>query len=140
MKGPLMKKVIFKDFQEYWFYAKGFSKNQRDIILSNLNKSQIEQLKASYYEGGWDDLEIRNEIDKKIDTIQKNYGINLINVHCEVLKGKSFLMKKDHWESISDMFKKCDPKHVRHILGKVKVEKLDDNMVLLVKEKNEQEK
>jgi hypothetical protein len=128
-----MEKTIFKNFAEYWFYAKCFTINQRDIILSNLPEKQREKLIKSYKEGGWEDLAMRNEIDKIIDSIKEKMGIDLLQIRCKIFSGKAVYIKKEEWEYISNIFKPFQNNHTNYILGGIGSENIDNQTTLLVK-------
>jgi len=128
-----MEKTIFKNFAEYWCYAKWFTDHQRDIILSNLDDTQRKNLISSYKNGGWEDLVIRDELDKKIDMLKKSTGIDLLACRCKIMSGKSVHMKKDEWELIKEMFKNYKASHTYYVLGGIKTEELDKHEILLVK-------
>jgi len=125
---------VFINFEEYWYYAKLLTIDQREVLLNSLNSSQRKQLMSSYRNGGWEDLVIRNEIDKIIDNIKKDINIDLIQNRCNIVKGRSISIKKSQWEYIQDIFKKYKECHTNYILAGIKAEELDDHMVLLVKE------
>jgi len=126
-------KKIFNNFEEYWYYAKLLSEDQREIILSSLTSNQRKKLMTSYREGGWEDLVVRNEIDGIIDQIKCDLNIDLMQNKCKVIAGKSVYIKKSEWQYIRDTFKDYKQYHVDYILGGIKVEELDDKMLLLVK-------
>ena len=68
-----MKKIIFKDFNEYWYYAKYLTEYQRSIISESLPVEQQKYLSDSYEKGGWNDLFHRNEIDSIVDELKEKY-------------------------------------------------------------------
>ena len=128
-----MENTIFRNFAEYWCYAKWFTEHQRDIILSSLDDKQRKNFISSYKNGGWEDLVIRDEIDRKIDSLKKDIDIDLLACRCKVMSGKSVPMKKENWECIKKMFKNYKASHTYYVLGGMKAEKLDEQEILLVK-------
>jgi len=130
-----MDKTVFKNFEEYWSYAKLLTTNQRNIILSSLTLKQRSNLEHSYHKGGWEDLVVRNEIDKLIDSVEKDAGINLIYNHCRIMDGNSIPIKKDTWIYICTLFGGYKEKHTKHIFCHIKTECLDKDNILLVKSK-----
>lgn len=129
-----MEKTVFKNFADYWFYARCLSLNQRDIILSNLPEKQKEKLIKSYKEGGWEDLVMRNEIDKMIDEIKENSGIDLLQIRCKVFSEKSVYMNKSKWQSIIEKFEAFQKRHIYYILGGIIAEDVNEETILLVRD------
>jgi len=128
-----MNETVFKDFEEYWSYAKLLTINQREIILSSLTTKQRKNLIYSYHNGGWEDLVMRNEIDMLVDAVEKEFNINLIYYRCKIMSGKSIPIRKIDWDHICSLFKKYKKGHTKHIFGNMRVEKLDSENILLVK-------
>ena len=126
-------KPIFKDFSEYWGYAQYLSLNQRDIICSNLKESERKSLEMSYKEGGWEDMEMRDQINRMVDEIKEDMNIDLIYNRVTILMGKSVYMKRSEWDYIQDTFSHFNPKHTHFILGNIYAESLDRKVVLLCK-------
>ena len=133
MLGFVMKKNVFKNFQEYWFYAKFLSSSQRDVILSSLSDGQKTNLIKSYKEGGWEDLVIHNEIDKILEGIEKDLGINLVLIHCQIMANKKVYIKKSQWDYIEDLLRPFKSEHTYYVLGRVKSEIVGEDSVLLFK-------
>ena len=129
----MKNKIVFNNFEEYWYYAKILSTEQRDIILSSLTTNQRKKLMLSYREGGWEDLVVRNELDRIIDQIKNEVGVDLMGNKCKIVAGKSVCVRKSQWNYVQDIFKKYKKQHTDYILGGIKSEKLDDKMLLLVK-------
>ena len=130
-----MKKSVFKNFADYWFYAKFLSSDQREVILSNLPDDQREDLLESYKDGGWEDLVVRNEIDKLLEEVKSSLNIDLLEIRCKVLSGKSVYIKKSKWDYIIDIFGSFKPKHNNHILGNLFAQQVDDDTVLIIERK-----
>ena len=82
---------------------------------------------------------IRNQIDKQIDAVNEQFGIDLLQIRFGVISGKSHYMKKSTWNFIKDLFKEYIPKnpdkrnHADHVLGNVVAEEVNDDTVLLLK-------
>ncbi len=130
-----MRDNIFKNFAEYWFYAKVLSEKQREVILNSLTENQKNDLIRSYHDGGWEDLIVRNEIDHMLDRINKTSGIDLLFIRCQVMSGKKVYIKKDQWEYIINTFSSFKNEHTYYIIGGIKAEIASDDMYVLIKEK-----
>jgi len=127
------ERTIFKDFAEYWFYAKWMNIGQRDAILSSLPKSQYAKLMKSYKDGGWEDLTVRNEIDKIVDDIKKDIDLDIISIRCKIMNGKSVYLKKSQWDYVIDMLKSYKTHHTFYVLGNILSQEIDGKTVLLTK-------
>jgi len=127
-----MKNSVFKNFADYWFYAKFLSSDQREVILSNLSDDQRDALLESYKNGGWEDLVVRNEIDKLLEEVKCSLGIDMLEIRCKVLSGKSVYIKRSKWDYIIDIFGSFKPKHNNYILGNLFAQNADDDTVLIV--------
>jgi len=125
------EKIIFKDFTEYWFYVKNLSKEQRDTIFNSLSGNQQKTLREYYQTGGWEDLFMRNTLDKMLDDLVKNYNIDLLSIKIKVLSGKSQTVDASKWAFVIDLFKDFDNKHTSYIFGGVDIEPLDDSRLML---------
>lgn len=127
------QKVIFKDFTEYWYYAKKLSKEQRDTIFNSLSSNQQKKLKEMYCDGGWEDLFMRDVLDKILDDLKKNYDIDLLALKIKVLKGKKQNIEKNKWILITELFEDFDSKHTNYIFGGMTAEVINESYVILKK-------
>jgi len=125
------EKVIFKDFTEYWHFVKNVSKEQRDTIFNSLSSDQQKFLRERYQAGGWEDLFMRNTLDKMLDDLTKNYKIDLLSIRSKVISGKSYTIDKNKWTFVKDLFQDFDNFHISYIFGGIEIETLDDSRLLL---------
>lgn len=123
----------FDNFSDFWSCTKRLDDKQRGIIFENLSRQEQIELNKSYYSGGWEDVFMRNKIDQVVDGINKDFGINLINLRIKVLKGKSFYMKKSQWKFINDILVTYLKRHVNYLLHGLSVENVDENTICIVK-------
>lgn len=130
-KSPKKRTKVFKDFGEYWHFAKFLSENQREIIASALSKAEQRSLRTSYKNGGWEDLLMRNTCDLILDKIKKDFNIDLLEVKNKVLKGQSQLVQKNFWNYVNLYFDKCSWEHIAYIFGGIKVENHDKDYIKL---------
>ena len=128
--------LLFNSFDEYWHYVKYLTENQRDILFNSLSTKQQQKIKKSYQHGGWHDLIMRDELDAIADNIQEKYGVNLIELRCRALRGKSVYVSLDFWYDINTMLQKYQESHKYYLIGEIEavVCKENQNVVLLVKE------
>ena len=131
----MISKIIFKDFSEYWYYVKNLDKEQRDTIFNSLPSNEQKKLQSLYNDEGWEDLFMRNTLDKISDDLRDNYNVNLLNIRINALKGKSQILDKSKWLFIMDLLKDFDEKHTNYILGGLDIEALDDSCIIIKKKK-----
>ena len=127
-----MKKSVFRDFAEYWFYAKQLAQKQRDVVFSNLSNDQQKSLEKDYKKGGWEDLIIRNEIDVILEDIKKTLNIDVLELRCKALSGKTIYVKKSQWDYIIDTFSQFDTKHSRYVIGGIEAQPTNNEDTVLV--------
>jgi hypothetical protein len=125
------KSLIFENFSEYWYFTRCLDKDQRDILFQGLPSDQQKKIKRSYQKGGWEDLFIRNQTDKTLDEIKREYNIDMLYIRTKVLSGKSYYIKRSQWEFIVDMFKGYDKKHTDYIFEGIYTEPASDDAILL---------
>lgn len=120
-KAMLKKRsTVFKDFNEYWYYARYLTEYQRDVIYQSLPRDQQEQLTESYEKGEWSDVFFRNEIDEFIDDMKDRYGYNVLDMRAKILRGKSIYIPTKFWDIVVKEMNKYKIKDVQYILSGVK--------------------
>jgi len=110
-------KLIFKDFSEYWYYARTFSDRQKEIIFNSLSTQEQESILNSSKKGKWGDVLNRNILNNMIDKIKEEYGFDLIDIHYKVSHNKSVYVPTVFWEVILEKFGEYETSHVEFILG-----------------------
>ena len=115
MNNNITKKSVFRDFHEYWYYAKYLSEQQRSIVYNSLPEKQRKSLNKSYQKGGWSDVFFRNEINDIIDELRERYGYDLIELRSKILKGKSVYLPTKFWEIVEDQISQYKLKDVKYI-------------------------
>lgn len=130
------RKSIFKDFSEYWYYARPLSEKQREIIYSNLSDPEKSMINDSYLIDGWSDVFCRNKIDEIIDQFKYNYGFDIIEVKLKALKGDAPRMPKQLWNLLISQLKEFRMDSVGFILSGIKAvpSKEDEKIVIIVSE------
>jgi ribosomal protein S24E len=129
----MVKQGVFRDFGEFWHYAKSLSEQQIKTIFDTLPATEQKNLKKSYKIFGWGDLFQKNQVDKVIDAIKKETGIDVIGVRCKVYSGKSHYMKKVDWEYIVNALKDYSSEHAYFAIGGIMAEQVDEKTVLIIK-------
>lgn len=121
------RKKVFKNFAEYWHYAKVLSEDQRQLLANSLSREEFKSLKSSYNKGGWEDLFMRNACDTILDKIKQQYGVDLVLVRAKVLAGKPQMMQEKFWVHITNCFDKISFAHLVYIFGGVMIHDADED-------------
>ena len=135
LKKRLFKKIVFKDFAEYWYYVRHFSNRQRKLIFDSLSIDQQNFLNKSYTDGYWEDVFFRNTIDKKIDKLKKEDKYDILDIRNRVLSGKSVYLPYEFWERILKEIGSYPFEHSFFVLGGIVAKRCKNNkdVVLLLK-------
>jgi hypothetical protein len=135
MKKTLSSAALFKDFPEYWYYARHLSVRQRTIIFNSFSMQQQEILKRSYKTGKWDDVFYRNVIDKKIDDLKERYGYDILNIRYKVLNNRSAYLPFKFWTIARETIGMYDDEYTYFIFGGIKAVRCKENkdVILLIK-------
>lgn len=123
----MAEKPVFKNFTEYWYYARYLSREQRKIIFKSLPTKQKTGLDDSYLKEGWCDLFNRNDINERIDDLAQAYGYNLLEIRLKVLKGKSVYLPCKFWQIVQEQFERFSSEQVQFVLGGLIAEKCEEN-------------
>ena len=139
---PMKKEnVVFKDFGEFWHYTRSLSKQQTSVIFGSLSSGRQRSLKESYKDEGWNDLFVRNAIDRTVNEIKNKTGIDLYQIRTQViLTGKAYFMKKADWNFITDRFMGFSEDSIDVVIGGVIIQEINSDTVVLISEKHDQKK
>ncbi len=113
----MIKKPIFDNFSEYWYYARSLSENQRKIIFRSLPTEQKASLDSSYRKDGWNDVFYRNEINERLDELKEAYGYDIIDIRSKVLKGKSVYLPSKFWQIVEEQMSQYRPEVVQFVMS-----------------------
>jgi len=130
----MLKKPIFKNFTEYWYYARYLSREQRKIIFKSLPENQRKFLDSSYLKEGWCDLFYRNDANEILDEIRESYGYDILEIRLKVLKGKSVYVPTKFWKIVEEQFDKIVPEAIEFIMGGLKAipDEANDQVSLII--------
>ena len=130
----MVEKPVFKNFTEYWYYARYLSREQRKIIFKSLPSEQKKFLDNSYLQEGWCDVFYRNEVNEKIDELKESYGFDMSEIRIKALKGKSIYVPTKFWKIAEEQFEKIVPEAVQFVMGGLKSipEKGNEQVCLIV--------
>jgi len=113
----MIKKPIFDNFSEYWYYARSLSENQRKIIFRSLPSEQKASLDSSYRKDGWNDVFYRNEINERLDELKDAYGYDVVDIRSKVLRGKSVYLPFKFWQIVEEQMSQYRPEQVNFVLS-----------------------
>lgn len=113
----MVKKPIFDNFSEYWYYARSLSENQRKIIFRSLPTEQKASLDSSYRKDGWNDVFYRNEINERLDELKEAYGYDVLEIRSKVLKGKSVYLPSKFWQIVEEQMSQYRPEVVKFVMS-----------------------
>tara|TARA_Y100000310_G_scaffold188861_1_gene188848 strand:- start:4335 stop:4754 length:420 start_codon:yes stop_codon:yes gene_type:complete len=132
----MQNKMLFKNFTEYWYYARNLSDSQRKIILDCLPQEQQYYLVHSYKMGGWDCVFARNKIDEILDDVKKRYKYDILEIKSKVIRGKSVYLPLEFWQEICQRIGDYGIEHTEYVLGGIKAVqcKANEEVVLLVRD------
>ena len=123
----MVDKKIFNDFNEYWYYAKYLSRDQRKIIFGNLSSEQKKKLDNSYLEDGWSDLFYRNEIDIILDDLKDAWGFDMLQIRAKVIHGKSVYVPTKFWKIVEEQMSQYRSDVVDFIMSGLEAIPCDNN-------------
>lgn len=109
--------MVFKDFLEYWHYAKTFSDKQKEILLGSLDKEEKDYIIDSCSDNKYDDVLNRNILNQTVEEVKKEFGYDLIDIHYKIIKNKSVYIPTNFWEFVLDKFKDYSDSQLQFILG-----------------------
>ncbi|MCD6436488.1 MAG: hypothetical protein J7L15_08955 [Clostridiales bacterium] len=135
MAKSCLSKNVFKNFPDYWHYARHLSKGQRRVVFNSLSPEQQDSLTKSYNIGRWDELFFRNDINDKADSLKKEFGYDLFFIRAKVFSNKSVYVPKRFWEIVEKEFKKYED-NANFVIGGINSFVCDSNdkVVLLVRD------
>jgi hypothetical protein len=128
-----MSNIVFNNFLDYWKYAKKITEKQREILFSNFSKEQQNILLSSFKDEGWDDLFFRNLVDTCLNEMKELYGLDMLKIKCNAIKGKPFIIKKEQWNYFNSMLKRVDNKHKIYVLGNIKATPYNKSTLIIEK-------
>lgn len=97
-------------FGTWWSTFACKSEEERFTYYSSLPRRQQSALCQSFVKDGWSALFCQNYIDQSLDSIKRQYGIDLIDLRIKALKHrKVFLIDRIIWEEIENMILEYEP-------------------------------
>ena len=130
----MTKKSIFKDFSEWWYYARILTEDQRSLLFDHLQEGEKKILENSYTKEGWEDVFCQNEIESLLDNLKEKYKYDIIDIRSKVLRGKSVYLPTKFWEVLQEGLNQYKQDSVRKFIVGIKAIrcKVNKDVVLLV--------
>jgi hypothetical protein len=141
LEKKYLKKKTFESFQDFWRNVRELEDSQREKLFNSLSQEEQKDIQNSYDSGGWEDLFMRNKIDKILDKIKKDTGIDLVDIRCKVVvKNKSFYINKNQWDHVCELIRSSVDKnkqyHTNYVLDGIDSVEESKGTVLLTKKNN----
>ena len=123
----MLKRPVFDNFADYWYYVRYLSGEQRKIIYKSLPNRQKELLDESYIKEGWSDLFYRNEVNDLIDELKEVYGYDLLDIKVRIKKGKSVYIPTKFWKIVKEQMDRFKPEVVEFVMNGIRVMRCEKN-------------
>ncbi len=123
----MLKRPVFDNFADYWYYVRYLSGEQRKIIYKSLPNRQKELLDESYIKEGWSDLFYRNEVNDLIDELKEVYGYDLLDIKVRIKKGKSVYIPTKFWKIVKEQMDRFKPEVVEFVMNGIRVIRCEKN-------------
>lgn len=113
---------LFSCFADFWQLTQDLDYFQFRKIIQSLPEEEQDFLLIDMKKGQWEDLLIRNRIDKLIDSIKAEDDVDLLDIRRKVIKGKSQYINKRVWDKfITALFDISeDSSHFNYVIGNIK--------------------
>ena len=125
-------KVVFKDFTEYWYFARYLTEEQRNTIFESLSNDHQRFLNKSLYNEGWDEVFKRDKINTIIDELKESYGYDLIEIRCKAMSSKSVYIPSEFWDVATELLDEYDGKYTDFVLGGISAAECEQNKNVLL--------
>ena len=100
---------LYLTFESFWADYHKMSLYERRIYFESLSSRERCHLIECFFQEGWAQVVVQNIIDKRLNYVKAYHGIDLIDLRIQALKlGKVFLIDKDIWEEIEELFFEFD--------------------------------
>ncbi len=110
-------KYIFKNYAEYFRITRPLNLFQRKRIFGDLSPSERDFLESDFDKNGWEDLLIKNEINRRSDSIKKKYNRDLFLIKIKLLSKKKIKVKKSFWNHVVNTFSDMPNEYLNQTIG-----------------------
>ncbi|MAH42653.1 hypothetical protein CL614_02910 [archaeon] len=112
-------KFVFQNYAEYFKLTRPLSLFQRKKIFGDLSPSERDFLEGDFDKNRWEDLLIKNEVNRRADSIKKKYNKDLFLMKIKILSGKKIRVKKSFWRHVVSSFSDIPGEYLYQLLGGV---------------------
>lgn len=125
---------LFSCFADFWQLTQDLDDFQFKKIIKSLPEEEQDFLLIDMKRGQWEDLIIRNRVDKLIDAIRIEDKVDLLDIRRKVIKGKSQYLDKKVWDKfITALFDISeDSRHFNYVIGNIKAYQEGDVIFLVL--------
>jgi len=117
---------VFKNYAEYFRLTRPLSIFQRKRLFDNLSPSEKSYLENDFDKSGWEELLVRNEINRRADIIKRKYNKDLFLIRINILSNKEVRVSRSFWNHVISTFADFPSMYLRQILGGV-ISRADDS-------------
>ena len=124
---------IFNNYAEYFRLTRPLSIFQRKRLFDNLSPSERDFLEVDFDRNGWEELLVRNEINRRADLVKKKYNKDLFLIRIKILGGKRVRVKRAFWNHVISTFADIPSIYLNQVLGGVisRADRDDSSFVIL---------
>jgi hypothetical protein len=116
---------VFKNYAEYFRLTRPLSIFQRKRLFDNLSPSEKSYLENDFDKSGWEELLVRNEINRRADIIKSKYNKDLFSIRIDILSNKKVRVSRSFWNHVISTFADFPSVYLRQILGGI-ISRVDD--------------
>jgi hypothetical protein len=110
-------KFVFQNYSEYFKLTRPLNLFQRKKIFGDLSPSERGFLEDDFDKNRWEELLIKNEVNRRADAIKKKYNKDLFLMKIKILSGKKIRVKKSFWSYVVGNFSDIPGEYTDQILG-----------------------
>ncbi len=95
-----------KRFEQFWSKYSSKPLQERRKYVDSLSREDRDVLFSSFFEDGWYELFLENELNSMLDYVKNKFGIDLIDIRIKAIKhNKIFTIDRKIWNYIEEIFK-----------------------------------
>ena len=124
---------VFKNYAEYFRLTRPLSIFQRKRLFDNLSPSEKSYLENDFDKSGWEELLVRNEINRRADIIKRKYNKDLFSIRIDILSNKKVRVSRSFWNHVISTFADIPSIYLNQVLGGVisRADRDDSSFVIL---------
>ena len=111
----------------------------RHEYFNKIDKKYQDKVQNNFIEAGWADVIAMDAIDNFLDIVKDEMNVDVFFATIKARSGRSVPIPVKLWKHINEYLRTFNNDTVRHILGGITTEPLDNTMLLLVKRNEKHE-